>query len=239
MELLAFFSIVFVAAILQTSTGFGFSILATPFLLLLFDPVVAIQINLVLSLIISFCLYPAVKGGSNKSVLLRLWASAVVGLPVGIFILQIMHVDALKAMIAVLMIILTILLLNQISFAATRSREYVVGGISGVLTSSIGMPGPPLLIYLSGTGASKAYTRATTLTFFLGVYSVTIVAQMMTIGTEFVVWEYSLYALPVVLLGLFIGKKLYPKLNAKVFQMIVYGLLLFTASYLLIEVLFL
>ena len=39
-----------VASILKISTGFGFLILATPFLLLLFEPMVAIQINLIVSL---------------------------------------------------------------------------------------------------------------------------------------------------------------------------------------------
>lgn len=38
MEILLFGLIIFVASVLQTSTGFGFSIVATPFLLLLFEP---------------------------------------------------------------------------------------------------------------------------------------------------------------------------------------------------------
>ncbi len=50
MEIIAFIIIILVASVLQTSTGFGFSILATPFLLLLFKPIEAIQINLILSL---------------------------------------------------------------------------------------------------------------------------------------------------------------------------------------------
>ena len=37
-ELLFYFFIILAASILQTSTGFGFSVMATPFLLLLFTP---------------------------------------------------------------------------------------------------------------------------------------------------------------------------------------------------------
>ncbi|MGW6608798.1 TSUP family transporter, partial [Peribacillus butanolivorans] len=50
---LIFICIVLVASILQSSTGFGFSIMATPFLLMLFQPQEAIQINIILSLVIS------------------------------------------------------------------------------------------------------------------------------------------------------------------------------------------
>jgi len=51
-----FVTIILLASILQTSTGFGFSIMATPFLLMIFEPREAIQINLILSLVISTAL---------------------------------------------------------------------------------------------------------------------------------------------------------------------------------------
>ena len=50
MNIVFFSFIILIAAILQTSTGFGFSIFATPFLLLLFTPNEAIQINLIFDL---------------------------------------------------------------------------------------------------------------------------------------------------------------------------------------------
>ncbi len=61
MDILLFIMIILVASLLQTSTGFGFSILATPFLLLLFEPAEAIQINLILSLVISLALITKIK----------------------------------------------------------------------------------------------------------------------------------------------------------------------------------
>src|SRR5690625_6271974 len=55
-EIILFIVIILLASILQTSTGFGFSIMATPFLLLMFEAREAIQINLILSLVISCAL---------------------------------------------------------------------------------------------------------------------------------------------------------------------------------------
>ena len=47
MEMVLFLIIILFATVLQTSTGFGFSTLATPLLLFLFGPAEAIQINLI------------------------------------------------------------------------------------------------------------------------------------------------------------------------------------------------
>src|SRR5699024_12531210 len=57
MNIVFFSFIILIAAILQTSTGFGFSIFATPFLLLLFTLNDAIQINLILSFFISLTFF--------------------------------------------------------------------------------------------------------------------------------------------------------------------------------------
>ncbi|PMY00577.1 hypothetical protein C1Y18_35570, partial [Pseudomonas sp. MPR-R5A] len=69
MEQLLFVLIIFIASILQTSTGFGFSILATPFLLLLFEPAESIQINLNLSLFISISLMGKISKDIDAGIL--------------------------------------------------------------------------------------------------------------------------------------------------------------------------
>src|SRR6056297_2358529 len=61
MELIIANIIVVVAALLQACTGFGFSILATPFLLLIFAPSEAIQINIILSILISAVMLPKIR----------------------------------------------------------------------------------------------------------------------------------------------------------------------------------
>mgnify|MGYP005758040285 CR=1 FL=1 len=59
-----------------------------------------------------------------------------------------------------------------------------VGGLSGLFTTSIGMPGPPLLLYFSGTDTQKEKLRETTLTLFLFIYFVSLVIQMIFVVTN-------------------------------------------------------
>lgn len=80
MEVIAFIIIILVASVLQTSTGFGFSILATPFLLLIFEPIEAIQINLILSFIISSALIMKIRKDVDFGILRRFVVGSAVGL---------------------------------------------------------------------------------------------------------------------------------------------------------------
>src|SRR5690625_7010891 len=110
-EISLFIVIILLATILQTSTGFGFSIMATPFLLLIFAPREAIQINLFLSLLISCVMIVKVRKDVNTKILKRLIVGSATGLPIGILIFLNMDMRLLKINISVLILLLTILLM--------------------------------------------------------------------------------------------------------------------------------
>src|SRR5699024_5157596 len=167
MSLFMFIVIILLASILQTSTGFGFSIMATPFLLLLFDPREAIQLNLVLSLFISIALILNIRKDDNWAIFRRLVIGSFLGLPLGIRFFLLLYMTLLSLVVSCLIVSLTILLILSWRTRQAVHRDFCVGGLSGILTTSMGMPGPPLLLYCSGTNTDKATLRATTLAFYL------------------------------------------------------------------------
>lgn len=227
--------IILVASVLQTSTGFGFSILATPFLLLLFEPFEAIQINLILSLIISSALIMKIRKDIDFIILKRLIVGSVIGLPIGIIIFLLIHIDSIKLGVSIIILLLTMLLILKFRFNQNKKRDILVGGLSGSLTTSIGMPGPPLLLYFSGTNTQKEKLRGTTLAFYIFIYVVSLIIQVIIIGTNKTIWVSSLWALPLVFAGLYLGQLLFKKINQVVFRIFTYIILLFTGFYLLIE----
>ncbi|KMK78051.1 sulfite exporter TauE/SafE family protein [Alkalihalobacillus pseudalcaliphilus] len=235
MDYIVFLLIVLVASVLQTSSGFGFSILATPFLLLLFEPYEAIQINLVISFIISLLLFQKIKGDINQGVLKRMVIGSMPGLPIGIYVFLIIDIMYLKVIIGSLILFLTTLLLLSFRIRENNVRDYGVAGISGVLTTSVGMPGPPLLLYFSGTNTSKSAVRATTLAFYLFIYLISFFIQFVTVGTSQVVWTSIAMSIPVVLLGLVLGQFLFKRMSQRFFRWLSYALLLFTGIYILVE----
>ncbi|MFA1736722.1 sulfite exporter TauE/SafE family protein [Lysinibacillus fusiformis] len=235
MEITFYFFIILTAAILQTSTGFGFSIMATPFLLLLFSPQQAMQLNIILSLVISFSLLWKVKKDIEFALLKKIMIGSIVGAPVGSLLFAIVDVTTFKLLIAVLLIGLTIMLIKNLSIQQTNGRDYGVGFISGMFTTSIGMAGPPLLLYFASTHKKKETIRATSLAYYIFIYLISLLSQLIIEGTSKTVWLNSLYALPIVLIGLIVGQLLFRKLNQKLFLVFIYVLLVASSIMLFIQ----
>ncbi|QDI92690.1 sulfite exporter TauE/SafE family protein [Salicibibacter halophilus] len=224
-----------IASILQTSTGFGFSILATPFLLLIFAPIEAIQINLILSIMISLALLKQIKKDMDIKILKRFVIGSLLGLPIGIMTIMVLDIHALKLGIGLMILLLTTMLILKFRFGQTQGRDLFVGGLSGSLASSIGMPGPPIMLYFSGTDIKKEKLRGITLAFYLFIYTMSLFTQIIVVGTNQVIWFSSVIAVPLVLLGLYLGQLLFRWIHPRLFQVVIYTLLLFTAIYLLID----
>ncbi|MGM8216861.1 sulfite exporter TauE/SafE family protein [Bacillaceae bacterium W0354] len=235
MDFVFFFIIILVASILQTSTGFGFSIMATPFLLVLFEPAEAIQINLILSLVISCALIIKIQKDVDIGLIKRFAIGSIIGLPIGIIIFQLFNIRTLKFSVGIVILVLTFLLMLSFRIRQTLSRDVVVGGVSGVLTTSIGMPGPPLLLYFSGISSEKKKIRSTTLAFYLFIYLVSLILQISVVGTNLTTWLASGVALPVVILGLLFGQLFFKIISQRAFRIFTYILLIFSGIYLLIN----
>ncbi|MBS4200977.1 sulfite exporter TauE/SafE family protein [Bacillus sp. FJAT-49732] len=230
-----FIFIILVASILQTSTGFGFSILATPFLLMIFGAKEAIQINLILSFVISSALIYKIRKDIDYGALKRFIIGSVAGLPIGMIIFLMFDMNKLKFSISIIVLMLTFLLIFKVRISQTEGRDMTTGSLAGLLTTSIGMPGPPLLLYFSGIDSNKEKLRATTLAFYLFIYFISLLIQVIFAGTNKTIWISSGYALPFVIIGMYVGQLLFVKINQRLFRIFTYSILIFTGFYLLVE----
>ncbi|GED67355.1 UPF0721 transmembrane protein [Brevibacillus reuszeri] len=226
-------SIVLFAALLQTSTGYGFSIIGTPFLFLLYPAHSAIQINIILSLCISVFMIYKIRHEIDTILLGRLIRGSLIGLIPGIMIYLYVDVALLKMVVGALICISTILLILKMTIAQTKKKDYATGAISGLLTTSIGIPGPPLLLYFAGVGTKKETLRSTTLAYYLFIYLISLIMQVCFAGTNKEIWLSSLIALPALFAGILLGQLLFKKISQRIFQILTYVILLFTGLYLL------
>lgn len=236
--------IVFFASILQAATGFGFAIMATPFLLLVFDSRESIQISIILSFVVSLLLIPKIIKDVDICLLRRLILGSVVGIPLGVLFYKFVSFYILKVTVSIIILIVTSILMIR-SFnpkpIAVNGNTYLkitqllVGSCAGLLTTSIGMPGIPLILYYNATKTEKETARSTALAFFLFVYIISMVTQLFTVKTNLAIVASSLILIPVVAVGVFVGNILFDKINQTIFQRITYGLLLFTGFYMLIK----
>ncbi|MBX9971078.1 MULTISPECIES: sulfite exporter TauE/SafE family protein [Priestia] len=233
-DLMVLIIIVLVASLLQTSTGYGFSIVGTPFLLLIYPAHMAIQINIILSICLSAFMIFKIRKEIDKFLLVRLIKGSVMGLIFGIFIYLFLDIQLLKMTVGALILFLTILLILKSTINRTQNKDFITGGISGLLTTSIGVPGPPLLLYFSGAGIDKTTLRSTTLAYYLFVYFVSLVMQISFGGTSKETWIFSLIAFLPLFAGIMLGQLFFKWISQKVFRIITYIILMFTGVYLLV-----
>lgn len=227
--------IVLVASLLQTSTGYGFSIVGTPFLFLIYPAHTAIQINIILSLCLSSFMIFKIGKEVDKPLLMRLIKGSLGGLVLGLIIYLYVDVQWLKMIVGGLILVLTVLLVLKLTIRPTKNKDLLTGGISGLLTTGIGVPGPPLLLYFSSVGIEKAILRSTTLAYYLFVYLVSLVMQIAFGGTNKEAWVSSVIAIPSLFIGIVLGQILFKWISQKTFRLLTYIILLFTGGYLVIS----
>jgi len=226
--------IVLVASFLQASTGFGFSIIGTPFLLAIYPVHEAIQINIILSIFLSVFMILKIKNELDKILLQMLIKGSAIGMVGGIFIYLLIDVRWLKFSVGTLVLMLTVLLVLKFSIKRTNKKDIIVGGVSGLLTTSIGVPGPPLLLYFSSAKIDKYTLRSTTLAYYLFVYTGSLLMQIIFGGTSITIWKNSLTAIPALFAGILMGQLLINRISQRTFRVITCVILIFTGIYLII-----
>lgn len=170
----------------------------------------------------------------DLELLKKLIYGSPLGLLAGIFIYLYMNTELIKLSVGIIVLILTILLISNFTVKRSGLKDFTAGGLSGLLTTSIGVPGPPLLLYFSGVRIDKTILRSTTLAFYLFAYTVSLIMQIIFGGTNTEIWTSSALALPALFLGVVIGQLVFRKITQKVFLNITYVILIFTGLYLVI-----
>ena len=184
-----------IASSLQGLTGFGFNLLAVPALVLWFPAQIAVPGTMMAYLPLGTAQFIQLRRDVNYKALVLIVGAAVIGMPVGAIILRDTDTETMRRAIGLAMIGLAILL--QFKPGAPFNKETSAclgtGAISGVLSASIGVSGPPLVLLGLKQMWPQAQFRATLLTCFLCTSSLSLMVQgvvgVLTFeSVQFVVW---------------------------------------------------
>ncbi len=234
------------AATLQGVAGFGFTLLAASFFLLVLESAEAIQLLIVINLAISGSLVARLRKHVPGALFARLVAGSLVGLPVGLLAFTHASVTALRLAVGTTVVLFTVALFHQ------RAREphayrspggfrtpsaVAMGILSGALTTSLGMPGPPVIIYLTALRLDKQTVRAASLTFLAVCYSAALVLQVGAVEVARPVWVMAAVLLPSATVGALIGHLASRLVSEEVFRAVALFLLAATGGYMLITTL--
>ena len=109
------------------------------------------------------------------------------------------------------------------------------GFVSGMMTTSIAMPGPALAYYAQINSLGKQETRAMIFMVFLFSYGTAILLQLFMNGIYETTRASLVYVLIPAIFGTFFGNKISGKILDKLFRKLVNLILILTATYLLLS----
>lgn len=229
--------IVFIAAVVLATFGFGDALLAMPFL----SMVLGVQQATPLMALCGFTLSLAIIGSGFRKIrwgeVGRMVGGSLFGVPVGIWILK--NGDESKIKLTVGIIIALVALYNLIRPAvlhlANERLAPVFGFAGGVLGGAFNTSGPPAVIYGTMRQWSPLVFTGMLQAYFIPTGVLAIIGHASSGLLNFDVLNMYLFAFPLLGLAFFVGRKLKSMLNTAKFHSWVFLLILISGILLIIN----
>jgi uncharacterized membrane protein YfcA len=162
----------FAGAFVQSATGFGFALILSPALFAVLEPVEAVTTLLLLGLLLNV-LVLVERGHVDWRTLAPLLIAAVPGLVAGVALLGWLAKSTLQVAVGLAVIAAAGWQLHQRSQPArphlSPATGWAAGFASGVLSTSISVSGPPIVLWLEARGVRPGEFRATLAASFLAL----------------------------------------------------------------------
>jgi uncharacterized membrane protein YfcA len=160
-------------AFVQSTTGFGFALLLSPALFAVMDPIEAVMTLLVLGVALN--LLVLFERGRPEHVewrpLVPLLVAALPGLAVGLVALTQLSKEALQVVVGTAVVAAAAWQLRRRArrepSSLPQGAGVAAGFVSGALTTSISVSGPPIVLWLEARGVRPEEFRATLAASFL------------------------------------------------------------------------
>jgi len=174
-ELLIAMLLIFIGAFIQSATGFGLAVVASPLLIMLspeYIPGPIIIVGLFLALINAFKYRATISlGGLKHAVIGRIPGSLAGGAL--LYYIDVAQLSLLLGTVVLLAVMVSIL---PIKLHPTRNRLLFAGFLSGFLGTSSGIGGPPMALLLQHQQAN--FIRANLAAFFVVSCTMSLLIQI-------------------------------------------------------------
>ncbi|MEE2659943.1 MAG: sulfite exporter TauE/SafE family protein [Candidatus Latescibacterota bacterium] len=209
-----------IAAMITSVTGFGYAMLATPFLALLFPPQTVVPLIILTWLPLAVMLAAYCHREMNPRRIGTLLLFALPGAPVGIYGLATLSDEFMRSVIGFVTLGAAVLLLLRPSRPIKRERLALCGAgfLSGVLGGACALTGPPVALLGINQKWEHRGFRADVIGYFLCFYLITgwMLGQAGILDGD-VMW-FGLHSLPGVAVGYFGGRWLQTRVDGKAYR---------------------
>lgn len=226
----AVLALVLFASFAKTVTGFGFALIAVPALANLIDVRDAVVLAGLLSLANSVQMARRTWRDMPWRSVAVLFAATLAGMPAGLAVLHWAEPDALRAGVGAVSLLLAAVVVRGAPLRGGVGGEIATGLVTGLLTTSTSMNGPPIVLYLQGRRLGPAEFRGALAGFFTATGVVSAAAFAATGAISRTALVYCAAGLPAVWVGGLVGERLARRLPPLAFRRVVLGLLVASAA---------
>ena len=230
-HLAAVVAIIAIATVVQGVSGFGFSLASMPLLAALLGVEQALAIQTTLGIASNAATAWRARSDVLRGTATRMLAAMAAGMPFGWIMLNHVSGRDLKLLVGIVVGVLALLLALRVRIRATGTIvDYVSGFFSGVLSTSTGTNGPPLVLGLSGRRLPAAQQRATLSACFAVANVIVFVALLWSGRIDRPVGTAVAASLPVLVLTSALGHRIFERLHQHHYERIVVVLLFASAA---------
>jgi uncharacterized membrane protein YfcA len=223
-------AIVAAAGVAQGLSGFGFSLISIPLLALVVPVKAAIVGGAFLGLVQSGLVVARDHRHVDRRSAGVLVLAALAGMPIGLLVITRVREEPLQVVIAVTVLVFSGLLWRRVRLPTdSLPAEVGVGFTSGMLSTSTGMSGPPLVIALQARGVQPSAFRATLATVFVSGSGISLLLFWSRGLVTADAVKVAAAGLPGLLIGILVGELAFRRVDHERFRAIVLVLLVASA----------
>lgn len=216
----------FVAAFVRGYSGFGFSALVVSAAALVTHPLNFVAVVMLCEFAIIFQQWTGIAHDVDWRRVLSLMAGALVGVPLGLWAITGIGLDAARVVIALYVLGMCAIMLRGWRMARLAGdRDHIAVGVMSGMANAPGMGGLPVATFFAAQPMAAGAFRATLITYFafLDLYTLPLMwGHGLVTQDTFVV---TLAAAPLILVGIWLGGRHFLRTDPQDFRRFAIGLL--------------
>ncbi len=220
----------------QTLVGFAAALVAFPFLLTVYNLQQATAFLSLYYIIFSILLIIKNRKDIDLKIVKTLVPGATIGLLFGIFILKTVNPYFLEKGLGIFIILYV---LNEFfskkRFRVPESLGWLFGLFGGLISGIVSSGGQVFVLYIDSRASSASVVRATVIAVLTIGNILRLPLMVYTHLLTKQIFYYQLLILPIFLLALFLGQKMYQKLNEKILRFLLFSFLTVSALIILLK----
>ncbi len=204
-------AVALIAGIVRGYSGFGSALMIVPVMAAVMDPRIAVPAVTAVHMLTSIQLIPEALRDCERERLFPLSAAGLVAMPLGVWFLATQDAGLMRQVIAVLIIVFAVAMLRGWRYTG-RTRGWAAaaaGGIGGLIMGAATIGGPPVVMFLMAGPYKASENRAAIILYFLVVQLFALALYWYRGLMVAEVAGATLFVLPTLMLGTWMGQRLF------------------------------